>query len=122
MFLRTFYTKTPFYVHKTYLKMAKSTQRINLGKPYEDYINTLVESGFYASATEVIRDALRLKMSNTEERRKATIYNMVEQARQSIAEGRFYEDSPSLRNGLIKEAKANAKKGKAIPKYITGDV
>ncbi len=71
--------------------MAKSTQRINLGKPYEDYINTMVESGFYASATEVIRDALRLKMSNTEERRKATIYKMVEQARQSIRDGNAYE-------------------------------
>lgn len=71
--------------------MAKSTQRINLGKPYEDYINTLVESGFYASATEVIRDALRLKMNNNDERRKAVIYRMVEQARQSIKEGNVYE-------------------------------
>lgn len=71
--------------------MAKSTQRINLGKPYEDYINTLVESGFYASATEVIRDALRLKMNNNDERRKAVIYRMVEQARQSIKEGNAYE-------------------------------
>ncbi len=100
--------------------MAKSTQRINLGKPYEDYINTLVESGFYASATEVIRDALRLKMTNTEEMKKAVIYAMVEKAKQSIEDGNYYEDSPSLRSELLKGAKANAQKGKSIPKYITG--
>jgi antitoxin ParD1/3/4 len=70
--------------------MAKSTQRINLGKPYEDYINTLVESGYYASATEVIRDALRLKMNNKDEHRKAVIYKMVEQAQESISEGNSY--------------------------------
>jgi antitoxin ParD1/3/4 len=70
--------------------MAKSTQRINLGKPYEDYINTLVESGYYASATEVIRDALRLKMNNKDEHRKAVIYKMVEQAQESIKEGDSY--------------------------------
>jgi antitoxin ParD1/3/4 len=100
--------------------MAKSTQRINLGKPYEDYINTLVESGYYASATEVIRDALRLKMNNKDEHRKAVIYKMVEQAQESIREGNFIEDSPALRKQMLNEAKANSKKGKPIPNYITG--
>jgi antitoxin ParD1/3/4 len=101
--------------------MAKSTQRINLGKPYEDYINTLVESGYYASATEVIRDALRLKMNNKDEHRKAVNYRMVEKAQQSIKDGNFEEDSPALRKKMFDEAKANAKQGKPIPSYITGN-
>ncbi len=100
--------------------MAKSTQRINLGKPYEDYINTLVESGFYASATEVIRDALRQKMNDTDERRKATIYKMVEQARQSIREGKYREWNGDLLESLHQEAIDDAKAGKPIPNYITG--
>ncbi|MFM2393118.1 MAG: Bacterial antitoxin of ParD toxin-antitoxin type system [Bacteroidota bacterium] len=85
--------------------MAKSTQRINLGKPYEDYINALVESGYYASATEVIRDALRLKMnSNEDERRKAVIYKMVEQARESIKEGNSYEVDEKYWSELKKDS------------------
>jgi antitoxin ParD1/3/4 len=41
-------------------------QRVNLGKPYEEFIQKLVESGYYASASEVLRDALRLKMEQSE--------------------------------------------------------
>jgi putative addiction module CopG family antidote len=41
-------------------------QRVNLGKPYEDFIQKLVASGYYASASEVLRDALRTKMEQTD--------------------------------------------------------
>ncbi len=101
--------------------MAKSTQRINLGKPYEDYINRMIESGYYASATEVIREALRVKMKDGEEERIATIHRMVNQARQSIAEGRYHVDSEELRKSWLSEAKENALKGKPIPQDIIDD-
>ena len=37
---------------------------MKFGKPYEEFIQLMVESGYYNSAEEVIQDALRDKMQN----------------------------------------------------------
>ncbi|MDA3939141.1 MAG: type II toxin-antitoxin system ParD family antitoxin [Spirochaetia bacterium] len=36
--------------------------RINLGEPYEIYIQKQIKTGLFSSATEVIKDALRNRM------------------------------------------------------------
>jgi putative addiction module CopG family antidote len=45
-------------------------QRVNLGKPYEEFIKKLLDSGYYASASEVLRDALRTKIEQSEKWQK----------------------------------------------------
>jgi putative addiction module CopG family antidote len=52
-------------------------RRINLGTPFEDFIENMVESGYYTKVTEVIRDALRKKMAKMEEDSIANIKSMV---------------------------------------------
>lgn len=44
----------------------------NIGPHYEDLVRELVESGRYASASEVVRDSLRL-LEEREEQRKARL-------------------------------------------------
>jgi len=54
-----------------------------IGKHYEKFIKDLVDSGRYATASEVMRDGLRL-VEEREERRKAKL----EALRAAIQEGR----------------------------------
>ena len=44
-----------------YIKM----QRIKLGKPYQEFIHNLIESGYYGTATEVIWDAFHCALADT---------------------------------------------------------
>jgi antitoxin ParD1/3/4 len=44
----------------------------SIGKHFEDLIDSLIESGRYATASEVLRDGLRL-IEEREERRKAKL-------------------------------------------------
>jgi putative addiction module CopG family antidote len=37
---------------------------INLGKPYDKFIKMMIDTGYYESEEEVLRDALREKMQN----------------------------------------------------------
>lgn len=64
-------------------------QRVNLGKPYEEYIKKLVKEGYYASASEVLRDALREKMKQPliKEERK-TLQELVHEGIEDVKAGR----------------------------------
>ncbi len=42
---------------------------LNLGQPYEDYIQKQIASGLYGNASEVIRDALRHMKDREEQKR-----------------------------------------------------
>ena len=59
-------------------------RRIQLGKPYEHFLDKMVESGYYATATEVIRDALRDKMTEMKNNRIAAIHALLEEGEKSL--------------------------------------
>jgi antitoxin ParD1/3/4 len=73
-----------------------------LGTHYEHFINGLVESGRYASASEVVRDSLRL-MEEREKMREAKL----EALRRDIAEGLASGPAEPLD---MREIKADARK------------
>jgi antitoxin ParD1/3/4 len=73
-----------------------------LGTHYERFINSLVKSGRYASASEVVRDGLRL-MEEREKIREAKL----EALRRDIAEG--LASGPAERLDMH-EIKADARK------------
>ncbi len=94
-------------------------QRVNLGKPYEEYIQKLVKEGYYASASEVLRDALREKMKQPPiaERRKS-LQELVNEGIDDVETGRVVPYSKQLLKESLRKAKINAKAKKPIPSYI----
>lgn len=62
---------------------------VNLGETFESYVRRLVSSGRYNNASEVIREALRLKMQADEERetRLQALKRDVGKAREQVRRG-----------------------------------
>ena len=63
--------------------MAKNTS-VLLGDHYEKFINDLVQSGTYSSASEVVRTALRL-FEQEEQKRLALIQELIKGEKSGIA-------------------------------------
>jgi antitoxin ParD1/3/4 len=64
------------------LEVTSMPSSYTLGKHFERFVSSLVKSGRYASASEVMRDGLRL-LEEREKRREARL----EALRRDIAEG-----------------------------------
>jgi antitoxin ParD1/3/4 len=77
---------------------------INLSTTFEDYIQSQLETGTYNNASEVVREALRLKMQEDE------IYQTkLEALRSAIIDGEQSGDpEPFDMKAIIKEAKKEA--------------
>jgi antitoxin ParD1/3/4 len=58
----------------------------NIGSRYETLVRGLVESGRYASASEVVRDSLRL-LEEREEQRQAKLDALREDIRKGVESG-----------------------------------
>ena len=80
-----------------------------LGSHFETFIKNLVESGRYASASEVMRDSLRL-MEERENTRKAKL----DALRASIREGLDSGADEPLDMNEIKAAARNARTARKI--------
>jgi antitoxin ParD1/3/4 len=93
-------------------------QRVNLGKPYEEFIQLLVASGYYASASEVLRDALRHKMEDTEKWKAIRLQQLVQEGLDDIEAGRTVPFDENLMNLAFERARQNALEGKPIPDHI----
>ncbi len=94
-------------------------QRVNLGKPYEEYIKKLVKEGYNASASEVLRDALREKMKQPliKEERK-TLQELVHEGIEDVKAGRVRPYNKKLLKEAFKNVKENAKHGKPITAHV----
>jgi antitoxin ParD1/3/4 len=58
-----------------------------IGEHFEQFIRQQVDGGRYASASEVVRDALRL-LEQQEERREAALQALRDEVRKGLASGR----------------------------------
>jgi antitoxin ParD1/3/4 len=93
-------------------------QRVNLGKPYEEFIKKMVDSGYYASASEVLRDALRTKMEQSEKWQKEQLLQLVQKGLDDFEVGRVMPFSEDLMKQAFEQAQKNALEGKEIPDYL----
>lgn len=66
---------------------------VNLGETFEDYVRAQLETGRYNNASEVIREALRLKMQADEERtaRLDALKRDIAEARAQVQRGEVVE-------------------------------
>jgi antitoxin ParD1/3/4 len=79
-----------------------------IGRHYEDMLRELVTSGRYASASEVLRDGLRL-VEEREQMRKAKLEALRDAIREGLESG---EPEPFDMDGFIAEARAPRGSGK----------
>lgn len=93
-------------------------QRINLGKPYEDFIESLIKAGYYSTATEVIRDALRDKMKTSELAGRARLAELIQQGVDDIKAGRVVNYDEHFWENIRKDVQQKIKDKTPIPDYI----
>lgn len=94
-------------------------QRIKLGKPYDDYIAQQIESGYFASATEVLRNALLSKMEIPKTiPLKKTLLELVKEGEESIKAGRTVPYDENFWPNIRKKGEEKLKQGTPIPDYI----
>jgi len=72
------------------VKNAMATTSLSLGKHWEEFIRGEIKSGRYASASEVVRDALRT-LEDNKTRLEALKIHLAEGAAES-ARGEYVED------------------------------
>ena len=80
---------------------------LNLGQPYEDYIQEQIASGLFGSATEVIRAALRDMKDREERKRLDTIRALL-----AVGEGVPY--TSDFMDNALRQAIENSKTGKPV--------
>lgn len=78
--------------------------RLDLGDPYDHYVQGLIETGLYSTYSEVVKDALRQHMdSHTESKRIAAVQAAISEGEADIQAGRMEAYSPALIDRLTAE-------------------
>lgn len=82
--------------------------RVTLTEALEKYVRDQVADGFYADASEVIREALRLKMAadRHEAAKLEGLRNAIDEGEASIEAEGMFEYRPELLDEIEREAKA----------------
>ena len=78
---------------RTILKHEVDPMNVNLGETFEHYVRAQLATGRYNNASEVIREALRLKMQADEERaaRLDALRRDIAEAREHVRRGETVE-------------------------------
>ena len=93
-------------------------KRINLGKPYDDFIERMINSGYYSTATEVIRDALRDKMDRVNKDDIAHLHALIKEGLDDIEAGRVIEYDEHFWDKIMERAKTKRENNEPIPEHI----
>jgi putative addiction module CopG family antidote len=85
-------------------KRIKTMPRLDLGNPYDYYVQLLIDTGLYSTYTEVVKDALRQHMNaHTESKRIALLHSAIAEGEADIQAGRVELYSPALIDRLTEE-------------------
>jgi antitoxin ParD1/3/4 len=87
---------------------------LNLGQPYEDYIQEQIASGLFGSATEVIRAALRDMKDREERKRLDTIRAFLAVGEEQLAHGEGVPYTSDFMDNALRQAIENSKTGKPV--------
>ena len=82
--------------------------RINLGEPYEVYIQNQIKSGLFSSATEVIKDALRNRMEREQRFRIEKAHTLLAKGEADIQLGKTVPYTHSLMNEISEIGRNNS--------------
>jgi antitoxin ParD1/3/4 len=88
---------------------------IYLGEHFDTFIRKQVETGRYANASEVVREALRVLEDQV---KLQELRRLVAEAEESIARGETYEWTPELMDEIIREADEADRMGLPIADHV----
>ena len=79
--------------------------RIDIAKPYEDYLQNQVEKGLYRSITAAAEAAIKKEMDDYEQRRIASVMAEVQKGIDDVREGRTHKFSKKLFDEMMENVK-----------------
>jgi|GEM_PF-1199859 putative addiction module CopG family antidote len=89
-------------------KGVETMPRLDLGNPYDYYVQTLIDTGLYSTYTEVVKDALRQHMNtHAESKRIALFHATIAEGEADIQAGRVELYNPELIDRLTSEVLAD---------------
>jgi putative addiction module CopG family antidote len=89
-------------------KGVETMPRLDLGSPYDYYVQTLIDTGLYSTYTEVVKDALRQHMNtHAESKRIALFHATIAEGEADIQAGRVELYNPELIDRLTEEVLAD---------------
>ncbi|MGR3318587.1 MAG: type II toxin-antitoxin system ParD family antitoxin [Candidatus Anammoxibacter sp.] len=91
---------------------------LNLGDPYEKFIQREIKAGLYSNATELIRDALRRMQEKKESRRIEHIHALIAEGESQIKQGLGIPYKDDFMDNAMKRAIDNHKTGKPVKDEI----
>jgi len=92
--------------------------RINLGKPYEVYIQNQIKTGLFSSATEVIKDALRNRMEREQSYGKEKLYELLAKGEADIQQGKTVPYTNSLLHEISEMGRKDSIQKKTVKDEI----
>ena len=92
--------------------------RINLGNPYEIYIQSQIKSGLFSSATEVIKDALRNRMEREQSYHMERVYALLAKGEADIQLGKTVPYTDSLLHEISEMGRNNSIEKKPVKDEI----
>lgn len=88
---------------------------VYLGEHYEEFIRKQVATGKYASAAEVIRDALREKEQKLNDE---YVRGLLAEAIDDVNHGRVYVMTPDFWDQVERDADEDERNGVPIPDHV----
>lgn len=82
--------------------------RIDLAKPYEDFLKEQVNKGLFRSVTSAAEDAIRKQMEEQEKMRIASVYAAIAEGEADITNGNTQEFSIEIMKEISDKAKRKA--------------
>jgi len=87
---------------------------INFPPVDENFIKSMVESGYYSNATEMVRDAVRRMREREDDGKRARLRAAIEEGDRDLAAGRMFPYTPQILDDCAKRARENLAKGKQL--------
>ena len=92
--------------------------RINLGNPYEIYIQNQIKSGLFSSATEVIKDALRNRMEREQSYHMERVHALLAKGEADIQLGKTVPYTHSFMHEISEMGRKDSAEGKLVKDEI----
>ncbi|SOE22998.1 hypothetical protein SAMN06298216_3393 [Spirosomataceae bacterium TFI 002] len=84
--------------------------RIDINKPYEEFLKSQVEAGLFRSITAAAEDAIRRQMEDYENRRINSVLAEIAKGEADVLDGKTQVYSAELMSDIVKSSREEVRK------------